>query len=728
MAENTDWSEDEDMKYDDVVEKVEHPCYALWKSADGSVTMKLKGHFSDFSHDIAQFTNTRSLKVLSTDLASLPHDIEQFKEIRHLQIGLLFQDDESLDAVEVSRCVEHMHQLEELEVWHKVAISHIPRGIFCHITTLRKLAISWCGLTSLPHDLKQLLTLQHLDLKSNKLEHLPDTFCSLINLRYLDLTHNPFVALHEELPFESLTNIVVLVLKNTELSLLPPGISHMTAIQELDIRCNRVSSLPREICQLHQLEKLSTYSNPLVSPPAEVCEQQMPAVRAYFQSLSRSVPVKRKRMKVLICGKYQAGKTSLSRTLAIRSPCCTEISDRTIGIEESQFTLGNGTNLIVIDCGGHRSYLLSNQLLVSDKSVNLVVVDVSEYKSSEKYFREHVGHYIQMILERCRLGAVLTVFTKADLLPSDTDRSEVLRHYVLCLEEMLSKREQQMKQYAMQSKGSDHSVFLAQQNVEITQDVIFVSSLKLEGFDQLYKKLEEISSTDCLRPTLEAVVPETWVTFEDRLKYSANVALGKENKPNFFYPENRLLVVNYSSTVPVWSLDSVISYSVRCGIAENEVQAVLPYLHQVSSILYFSLYPSLRLTLFGQVSFVIDVLKTIFYHDHEGRLQYDRRFRQYSIAVTRDSFKIMKSELVNNACLAMPLLLALWSSFDMEKHHLDVFFKLLIHFEFAYIVAERHVEERAMKLCNFKNEDEGEEEQSESGNDQFHDPVDSLSE
>ena len=86
----------------------------------------------------------------------------------------------------------------------------------------------------------------------------------------------------------------------------------------------------------------------------------------------------------------------------------------TIGIEESQFTLKNGVHLILIDCGGHRSYLLTNQLLVSDKPVNVVVVDCSQYKLSEESFLQHVGHYLQMILERCSLGVVLTVFTKAD--------------------------------------------------------------------------------------------------------------------------------------------------------------------------------------------------------------------------------------------------------------------------------------------------------------------------
>ena len=54
-----DWSKDKDMRRDDVVEKMEHPFYAVWRANDGSVTIKLKGRFSEFSHNIRQFTDTQ---------------------------------------------------------------------------------------------------------------------------------------------------------------------------------------------------------------------------------------------------------------------------------------------------------------------------------------------------------------------------------------------------------------------------------------------------------------------------------------------------------------------------------------------------------------------------------------------------------------------------------------------------------------------------------------------
>ena len=75
------------MQLDDVVEKVKHPFYAVWRERDGSVTIELNGHFSEFSHGIRRFTDKQRLKVLSTELASIPYDIREFREIKCLQIG-----------------------------------------------------------------------------------------------------------------------------------------------------------------------------------------------------------------------------------------------------------------------------------------------------------------------------------------------------------------------------------------------------------------------------------------------------------------------------------------------------------------------------------------------------------------------------------------------------------------------------------------------------------------
>ena len=95
--------------------------------------------------------------------------------------------------------------------------------------------------------------------------------------------------------------------------------------------------------------------------------------------------------------------------------------------------------------------------------------------------------------------------------------------------------------------------------------------------------------------------------------------------------------------------------------------------------------------MFGLVSFVVDVLKAIFHLDHNS-LQYGIRFCRQCHAVSQDRFLTMKSDLVHNACVAMPMLLALWSDFELETHHLDVFMAVLI------LVADACVEQAVMKM------------------------------
>ena len=95
--------------------------------------------------------------------------------------------------------------------------------------------------------------------------------------------------------------------------------------------------------------------------------------------------------------------------------------------------------------------------------------------------------------------------------------------------------------------------------------------------------------------------------------------------------ENSLIhsVVEFSCPIPVWSLENVVSYGVMCGVRVEEALSVLAYFHQVRSVLYFSQYQSLCLTVLGVVSFVVDVLKPIFRHDHK-HLEYNTRFRGQS--------------------------------------------------------------------------------------------------
>ena len=52
-----------------------------------------------------------------------------------------------------------------------------------------------------------------------------------------------------------------------------------------------------------------------------------------------------------------------------------------------------------------------------------------------------------------------------------------------------------MQQHRVQSTSSSLSSFLTHESVEISEEVLFVSSLTLEGVEQLCRRLEEVTCT-----------------------------------------------------------------------------------------------------------------------------------------------------------------------------------------------------------------------------------------
>ena len=228
-------------------------------------------------------------------------------------------------------------------------------------------------------------------------------------------------------------------------------------------------------------------------------------------------------------------------------------------------------------------------MLVSDKSVNIVVVDSSEYDLTDEYFHQHAGNHIQMILERCSRAVVLSIFTKSDQLCSTDDRSAKKRHYEQCLRDMLKERKAEIKKRGLQTSQSSYNSFHTHQQVDVKKEVLFFSSSTTEGMEELYEHLQENTDNETLWPVVSAEVPERWLSFEERLKYSAEVILGLHKQRND-RPYRGFSVLKHRSRVPMWSIETVQKYGTDCGLCQEDSHLVLLYLHQISSILYYPQY------------------------------------------------------------------------------------------------------------------------------------------
>ncbi|XP_059578200.1 malignant fibrous histiocytoma-amplified sequence 1 isoform X2 [Alligator mississippiensis] len=225
--------------------------------------------------------------------------------------------------------------LEELDCSGNRQLRCLPEGI----AALRRLKILWLsgtGLAVLPEGLCQLGALESLMLDGNQLRALPAGFGSLQRLKMLNLSSNAL----GEFPAAvlALPGLEELYLSRNQLALLPSSLCQLRQLRTLWLDNNRLRYLPDSIVQLHNLEELvlqgnqiailpegfgrlsrvtlwKIKDNPLIQPPYEVCMKGIPYIAAYQQELAHSQPALKPRLKLVLMGLKDAGKTLLRRCL-----------------------------------------------------------------------------------------------------------------------------------------------------------------------------------------------------------------------------------------------------------------------------------------------------------------------------------------------------------------------------------------------------------------------------
>ncbi|XP_074850058.1 malignant fibrous histiocytoma-amplified sequence 1 isoform X1 [Carettochelys insculpta] len=225
--------------------------------------------------------------------------------------------------------------LEELDCSGNRQLRVLPEGI----AALRRLKILWLsgtGLGALPDGLCQLAALESLMLDGNQLRALPPGFGCLQNLKMLNLSSNLLGDFPEAVL--ALPNVEELYLSRNQLTLLPTRLCQLRQLRTLWVDNNRIRYLPDSIVQLHSLEELvlqgnqiailpegfgqlshvslwKIKDNPLIQPPYEVCMKGIPYIAAYQQELAHSQPALKPRLKLVLMGLKDAGKTLLRRCL-----------------------------------------------------------------------------------------------------------------------------------------------------------------------------------------------------------------------------------------------------------------------------------------------------------------------------------------------------------------------------------------------------------------------------
>jgi Leucine-rich repeat (LRR) protein len=126
---------------------------------------------------------------------------------------------------------------------------------FSNLKRLTTLLLALNKFAALPRSICELVALEVLDLRSNRLATLPPDISHLSRLSRLLLSSNVLKAIPEELCV--LKDLESLNLEGNELSELPAGIGALAKVNDVNIANNRFTTLPRQIARINNLKYLN---------------------------------------------------------------------------------------------------------------------------------------------------------------------------------------------------------------------------------------------------------------------------------------------------------------------------------------------------------------------------------------------------------------------------------------------------------------------------------------
>uniref|UniRef100_A0A1A8SHL0 Malignant fibrous histiocytoma amplified sequence 1 n=1 Tax=Nothobranchius rachovii TaxID=451742 RepID=A0A1A8SHL0_9TELE len=568
--------------------------------------------FNDL-HDLPRsFSSLSMLRTLDADhnkLNLFPAEILALGELEELDLsGNKF---EALPADIVRLKSTKILWLSSLHM------SSLPDTL-CLLQNLESLMLDGNNLTALPSSFAQLQKLKMINLSSNEFENFPQAILSITGLEELYLSRNKLTHIPEGIG--QLVNLVNLWLDNNNISHLPDSVVDLEKLEELVLQGNQIAILPDNFGKLSRVNIWKVKDNPLIQPPYEVCMKGIPYIAVYQKELVQSQVAVKPRLKMVLMGKKNAGKTRLRQSL-VSTEQDARGTQGNKGIEVTHWVADPDRRLtfLLYDLSGNQNYDLIKPFFLSPGALYVLVVNLKEYSS--KNFYEHVGYFLHLLCAKVPHAVVCVVGTHADLC-EDTELEEKTLdiHRQIGLQEkgdlqslrnLAHQVDQALEQGYDARSSSPHVLFygvtdrnlrsrkaqlqyILKHRLQILSPVLSVSCLETQrNIQRLKEKLMSIADQQEIFPNLHRMLPKSWQMLEELHFKSKDLWLS-------WWSSARL--------------------GLQAGLTEDRLQSALSYLHESGKLLYFEENLTLKEYVFHNLPHFIAILNVFFQRDESTLL------------------------------------------------------------------------------------------------------------
>ena len=266
-------------------------------------------HFTEIPQPVFCLVNLEELNFAHNDIEMVHNDIGELVNLRYLNLA-----GNTLDSFpeNIARC-DKINKLDlSGKFYPRGKMKDFPAGV-CSLHDLTELDLSWQQIERIPDEFGNLIFLQKLNLKGNRLMHvsqelskcaklhivnlagalrlcsqIPAALFGLEDLQSLNLSDNFFTEIPEEVL--GLSHLISLNMQRNALLRLPDNLFQLQNLSHLEFSENYLETLPGLVGNLSNLTYLGLDRNRLTEIPEELCNASSLVTLALGSNQLASIP------------------------------------------------------------------------------------------------------------------------------------------------------------------------------------------------------------------------------------------------------------------------------------------------------------------------------------------------------------------------------------------------------------------------------------------------------